>query len=124
MIPDLKVTAIASSCCGMAGSFGYEARHYDASMDMGEMGLLPTVREADPDTWIVADGASCRKQVLDGTGTLPARDAAELGVGAGAFEVRWDRRSDMGKSVARGMYVLRLTTGDETSGRKLLLLHD
>ncbi|MDH4572398.1 FAD-binding and (Fe-S)-binding domain-containing protein [Salinicola acroporae] len=67
-IPELKVEAIASSCCGMAGSFGYEAEHLDASRQMAELSLLPAVREADEDTWIVADGTSCRHQILDGAG--------------------------------------------------------
>ena len=93
MIPDLKVTAIASSCCGMAGSFGYEARHYDASMDMGEMGLLPTVREADPDTWIVADGASCRKQVLDGTGRQAKHVATVLMLAMAPLPAKVDQAS-------------------------------
>lgn len=55
-------------CCGMAGSFGFESRHYDLSQQIGEQQLLPAVREADPDVYIVADGFSCRTQILDGTG--------------------------------------------------------
>ncbi|WP_110603090.1 FAD-binding and (Fe-S)-binding domain-containing protein [Salinicola lusitanus] len=65
-IPELEVEAIVSSCCGMAGSFGYEAEHLDASRQMAELSLLPAVREAGEDTWIVADGTSCRHQILDG----------------------------------------------------------
>lgn len=65
-IPDIRVHAIESSCCGMAGSFGYEAEHYDASMRMGELSLLPTVRQAPADALIVADGTSCRHQIHDG----------------------------------------------------------
>jgi Fe-S oxidoreductase len=67
LVPDLKVTSIESSCCGMAGSFGYEAEHYEASMAMGELSLLPAVRKAGPDTLVVADGTSCRHQIADGT---------------------------------------------------------
>jgi Fe-S oxidoreductase len=67
LIPGLEVKLIESSCCGMAGSFGYEARHYEVSMKMGELALLPAVRQAGPDTLIVADGTSCRHQILDGT---------------------------------------------------------
>ena len=52
----------------MAGSFGYEERHYEISMKMAELDLLPAVRQADPDAWIVADGTSCRSQILHGTG--------------------------------------------------------
>jgi FAD/FMN-containing dehydrogenase/Fe-S oxidoreductase len=66
LIPGLDVKLIDSSCCGMAGSFGYEAKHYDVSMKMGELALLPAVRQAGPDTLIVADGTSCRHQILDG----------------------------------------------------------
>ena len=53
--------------CGMAGSFGYEAGHYDVSMKMAELSLLPAVRKADANTLIVADGTSCRHQIADGT---------------------------------------------------------
>ncbi len=67
-IPALKTTTIESSCCGMAGAFGYEAAHYDVSMKMGELALLPTVRNADANTLIVADGTSCRHQIEDGAG--------------------------------------------------------
>jgi len=67
-IPELEVEAIVSSCCGMAGSFGYEAEHLDASRQMAELTLLPAVRDAGEDAWIVADGTSCRHQILDGTG--------------------------------------------------------
>ncbi|MFN9490721.1 MAG: hypothetical protein ACK59Y_13215, partial [Betaproteobacteria bacterium] len=63
----LKVETIESSCCGMAGSFGYEAKHYDVSMRMAEASLLPKVREAGEHTLIVADGTSCRHQIHDGT---------------------------------------------------------
>ena len=67
-IPELEVEAIVSSCCGMAGSFGYEAEHIEASRQMAELSLLPAVREAGEDAWIVADGTSCRHQILDGAG--------------------------------------------------------
>jgi FAD/FMN-containing dehydrogenase/Fe-S oxidoreductase len=67
MVPGLAVDVVESSCCGMAGSFGYEAAHYDISMRMAELSLLPAVRAADPATLIVADGTSCRHQILDGT---------------------------------------------------------
>ena len=67
-IPALKTTTIESSCCGMAGAFGYEAAHYDVSMKMGELALLPAVRNADANTLIVADGTSCRHQIEDGAG--------------------------------------------------------
>ena len=68
LIPGLEVEAIESSCCGMAGAFGYEAEHYDVSMKMAELSLLPRVRKAGADELIVADGTSCRHQIRDGAG--------------------------------------------------------
>jgi Fe-S oxidoreductase len=68
LIPGLDVQPIASSCCGMAGNFGYQAETYDASQRMAELSLLPAVRDADADTLIAADGTSCRHQIHDGTG--------------------------------------------------------
>ena len=68
-IPGIDLSVIESSCCGMAGSFGYEAEHYDASLAMAELTLLPAVREAvrkDSSAIIVADGTSCRHQIHDG----------------------------------------------------------
>jgi Fe-S oxidoreductase len=67
LIPGAKPESIESSCCGMAGSFGYEAEHHAVSMQMAELSLLPAVRAAG-DAWIVADGASCRHQIADGAG--------------------------------------------------------
>ena len=66
LVPGLKVETIESSCCGMAGSFGYEASHYEVSMKMAEAALLPKVRAADRDTLLVAAGTSCRHQIADG----------------------------------------------------------
>jgi len=68
LIPGAEPRLIESSCCGMAGSFGYEAEHYETSMAMAELSLLPTVRQAPPDALLVADGTSCRHQIADGTG--------------------------------------------------------
>jgi len=67
LIPGAKPELIASSCCGMAGSFGYDADHYELSMQMAESSLLPAIRKA-PDATLVADGVSCRHQIRDGTG--------------------------------------------------------
>ncbi|WP_460904149.1 FAD-binding and (Fe-S)-binding domain-containing protein [Paraburkholderia jirisanensis] len=67
-IPQLQVEAVESSCCGMAGSFGYEAEHYAASRAMAELSLLPAVRKAG-DAIVVADGTSCRHQIADGANT-------------------------------------------------------
>jgi Fe-S oxidoreductase len=68
LVPGLEVETIESSCCGMAGAFGYEAAHYEVSMKMGELALLPRVRKAGADELIVADGTSCRHQIHDGAG--------------------------------------------------------
>jgi FAD/FMN-containing dehydrogenase/Fe-S oxidoreductase len=67
LIPEATVEPIESSCCGMAGTFGFDTSHYDVSMRMAELSLLPAVRAASPDTLIVADGTSCRHQISDGT---------------------------------------------------------
>jgi Fe-S oxidoreductase len=63
-----EVDEIKSGCCGMAGSFGYEAEHYDVSMKVGELVLFPEVRKTDTETTIAAPGTSCRHQIMDGTG--------------------------------------------------------
>jgi Fe-S oxidoreductase len=68
LVPELQVETIESSCCGMAGSFGYGAETIDVSLAMGELSLLPAVRKAPPDALIVADGTSCRHQIHDGAG--------------------------------------------------------
>jgi Fe-S oxidoreductase len=78
LIPGLEVEVIESSCCGMAGSFGYEAAHYDVSMKMAELSLLPAVRAAGDDTIIVADGTSCRHQIADGTRPTGEREAVHV----------------------------------------------
>jgi len=62
-----SVTVIPSGCCGMAGSFGYEAEHYDISMQMGELTLFPAIRKSAEDVLIAATGTSCRHQIKDGT---------------------------------------------------------
>jgi FAD/FMN-containing dehydrogenase/Fe-S oxidoreductase len=65
-IPEMQVSTVESSCCGMAGSFGYEAEHYETSKAMGELSLLPAIRKAEAGTIFVADGTSCRHQIHDG----------------------------------------------------------
>jgi len=65
LIPGAKPQLIESSCCGMAGSFGYEASHLEVSKAMAELSLLPAVR-AEPDALVVADGTSCRHQIAEG----------------------------------------------------------
>ncbi|MEO8675094.1 MAG: FAD-linked oxidase C-terminal domain-containing protein, partial [Casimicrobiaceae bacterium] len=78
LIPGLAVDVVESSCCGMAGAFGFEAAHYDISMRMAELSLLPAVRKAGAGTLIVADGTSCRHQIADGTRAGDAREAVHL----------------------------------------------
>ena len=68
LIPDLEVETVESSCCGMAGAFGFHAETIDISRAMGELSLLPAARKAPADALIVADGTSCRYQIHDGTG--------------------------------------------------------
>ena len=76
LIPGVEPELIESSCCGMAGSFGYDVNHYDVSMQMAELSLLPAVR-SKPDAIIVADGTSCRHQIAHGAGRA-ARHIAVL----------------------------------------------
>ena len=66
LVPELTVKTIEATCCGMAGSFGYEAEHFDVSMRIGELSVLPAVRQAPAEALIVADGTSCRHQIADG----------------------------------------------------------
>jgi Fe-S oxidoreductase len=74
LVPELEVEFVESSCCGMAGSFGYDAAHYDVSVKMAELSLMPAVRAAAPDTLIVADGTSCRHQIADLSRAGPRRE--------------------------------------------------
>jgi Fe-S oxidoreductase len=78
LVPGLAVETIESSCCGMAGAFGYAAGTIDVSLAMGELALLPAVRRAPDDALIVADGTSCRHQIHDGTGRVPLHVARVL----------------------------------------------
>ncbi len=73
LIPGAQPELIESSCCGMAGSFGYEASHHQVSMDMAEAALLPAIRQR-PEAIVVADGTSCRHQIADGA----AREAVHV----------------------------------------------
>ena len=83
-IPGLRPTVIKSGCCGMAGSFGYEAEHYELSMKMAELDLLPAVRAAPEDALLVADGTSCRSQIAHGSGRQAVHAAVALAVALGA----------------------------------------
>jgi FAD/FMN-containing dehydrogenase/Fe-S oxidoreductase len=64
----LDYHVLDSGCCGMAGPFGFEADHYELSLKIGERVLLPAVRAAEPETLVIADGFSCREQIVQGTG--------------------------------------------------------
>jgi FAD/FMN-containing dehydrogenase/Fe-S oxidoreductase len=83
LVPGLDVKPIESSCCGMAGAFGYQAETYDVSMAMGELTLFPAVRGADAEALIIADGFSCRHQIEHGTSRKPLHVAEVL---AGALQ--------------------------------------
>jgi FAD/FMN-containing dehydrogenase/Fe-S oxidoreductase len=76
--PNYQVTEVDSGCCGMAGSFGYEAEHFEISLKMAERRLLPAVRATAADTIIVAAGTSCRHQVAHATGRMPLHPAEVL----------------------------------------------
>ena len=77
LVEGLDVETVETSCCGMAGAFGYAADTYDVSMQMGELSLLPALRKVPQDAIIAADGFSCRHQIQDGTGR-PARHVARV----------------------------------------------
>ena len=72
------VTQPKGGCCGLAGSWGFEAGKYDISLECGEQALLPAVRNADRTTWIVADGFSCRTQIQDARTGRRAIHVAQL----------------------------------------------
>jgi len=76
-IPGAEVTEVDAGCCGMAGSFGYEAEHYRLSMRIGELRLFPAIRAESPDTILAATGVSCRQQIEHGTGRA-ARHPLEI----------------------------------------------
>ncbi|MGI9365210.1 MAG: (Fe-S)-binding protein, partial [Rhizobiaceae bacterium] len=69
LLPDTRVDSVESSCCGMAGSFGYKTDTHQISMKMGELSLFPAVRARPRESLVVADGTSCRHQIADGTQT-------------------------------------------------------
>jgi FAD/FMN-containing dehydrogenase/Fe-S oxidoreductase len=97
LVPELQVETIESSCCGMAGAFGYEVEHHAISLRMAELSLLPAVRAAGPDALIVANGTSCRHQIRDGTGREAVHAArvlaAALAPGSGERTGPSDRAS-------------------------------
>ncbi|MGP0095070.1 MAG: FAD-binding and (Fe-S)-binding domain-containing protein [Xanthobacteraceae bacterium] len=86
LIPGLTVETVDSSCCGMAGAFGYAADTIDVSFAMGELALLPAVRKAEAGTLIVADGTSCRQQINDGAGRAAIHVARVLAASLAAAQ--------------------------------------
>jgi Fe-S oxidoreductase len=74
LIPGITVETFDSTCCGMAGSFGYEAEHYETSLKIGELGVLPKMRAAPAHAILAANGTSCRHQIADAAG----REACHL----------------------------------------------
>jgi FAD/FMN-containing dehydrogenase/Fe-S oxidoreductase len=103
LVPGLKVETVESSCCGMAGAFGYAAETIEASLAMGELSLLPAVRKADPDTLIVADGTSCRHQIGDGTGREALHVARVLAQSVKAHAHAADARAHPGNTEGRAI---------------------
>ncbi len=77
----LEIDVLNSGCCGMAGAFGYEADHYDVSIKCGERVLLPAVRQAPKETFIIADGFSCREQIEQDTDRRALHLAQVLQIG-------------------------------------------
>jgi Fe-S oxidoreductase len=73
-----EASVIASGCCGMAGSFGFDKEHYETSMKIGELVLFPTLRKQEPEVIVAAPGTSCRHQILDGTGKIALHPAEIL----------------------------------------------
>ena len=78
LLPDTQIETVETSCCGMAGAFGYSADTHETSRAMAELDLAPAVRKADKETLIVADGTSCRHQVADLTARQPIHMARLL----------------------------------------------
>jgi FAD/FMN-containing dehydrogenase/Fe-S oxidoreductase len=78
LLPDTVIEYIETSCCGMAGSFGYAVETYETSLKMAEIDLLPTVRNSEETAILVADGTSCRHQIADNTDKLPMHVARLL----------------------------------------------
>jgi len=78
LVPGLEVETFDSTCCGMAGAFGFEAEHYDVSLAIGELGVLPKMRAAPADALLVASGTSCRHQIADGAGRTAVHPAVVL----------------------------------------------
>jgi FAD/FMN-containing dehydrogenase/Fe-S oxidoreductase len=92
LIPGLIVETIESSCCGMAGAFGYQAETIDVSLAMAELALLPAARKAGPDAILVADGISCRHQIRDGASREAVHVARLFAASLNAAQHKYDER--------------------------------
>ena len=95
LVPGLIVETVESSCCGMAGAFGYQAETLAVSKAMGELSLLPAVRAATTDTIIVADGTSCRHQIADGSGRHALHVAEVLALSLSRTDAALDQNSGL-----------------------------
>jgi Fe-S oxidoreductase len=93
LVPELSVETVESSCCGMAGAFGYDAATIDVSLKMGELSLLPAVRKSAADALIVADGTSCRHQIHDGAERDALHVARVLAMSLAAADGKADSRA-------------------------------
>lgn len=112
LVPGLKLTMIESSCCGMAGAFGYHKDTVDVSRAMAELSLLPAVRAASPEAFIVADGTSCRHQIADGAGRDAIHVARLLAISLDAANASGPTASsDIGKPDKS-----RKASGEDTHG--------
>ncbi|MCE9531209.1 MAG: FAD-binding oxidoreductase, partial [Planctomycetes bacterium] len=80
MVPGLKVTTLDAGCCGMAGAFGFEKSHYDLSVQIANLELIPAV-QAEPEAIIAATGTSCRHQIRDLTGRVALHPMQILAAG-------------------------------------------
>ncbi len=87
-IPELDANVIESTCCGMAGAFGYQAETYDVSMDIGGLDLFPALDGVPNDALVIANGTSCRQQIMDGTGRRPRHTAEVLAASIATGEPR------------------------------------
>jgi Fe-S oxidoreductase len=90
-------------CCGLAGSFGYEAAHYDISMAIGEHALLPAIRAEQDTTLVIADGFSCREQVQHGTGRFAYHVAEVLSAALDELRTNPPRRERHDVTEERGI---------------------
>ena len=98
----LHPEVLDSGCCGLAGSFGYEAGHHDISMSIGNKVLLPKVREATPDTLLVADGFSCRQQIAHGTPRQALHTAEVLALALDANQAAPTRKPTKRRPIETG----------------------